>query len=74
VDWLAAHREYRRLGRSPEQRQAAYRQLFRAAVAKIRDCTHNGWALGSTRFSGKIEVPTRRRTVSKGVGQPQNGV
>ena len=25
VDWLALHRQYRRLGRSPEQRQAAYR-------------------------------------------------
>lgn len=83
VDWLAAHREYRRLGRSPEQRQAAYRQLFRAAVAKddlqaIRDCTHKGWALGSTRFSEKIEALTQRRTVSKGVGRPRkvadNGV
>jgi len=30
VDWLAAHREYRRLGLSSEQRQMAYRQLFRA--------------------------------------------
>ena len=71
VDWLAAHREYRRLGRSPEQRQAAYRQLFRAAVAKddlqaIRDCAHKGWALGSTRFTEKIEALTQRRTVSKG--------
>jgi putative transposase len=60
VDWLVAHREYRRLGRSPEQRQAAYRQLFRAAVAKddlqaIRDCTHKGRALGSTHFTGKVE-------------------
>jgi putative transposase len=71
------------LGRSPEQRQAAYRKLFRAAVAKddlqaIRDCTHKGWALGSTRFSEKIEALTQRRTVSKGVGRPRkvayNGV
>jgi len=47
VDWLAAHREYRRLGRSPEQRQAAYlrysgrpwqRMIFRRfAIARTRD-------------------------------------
>jgi len=78
VDWLAPHREYRRLGRSLEERQAAYRQLFRAAVGKddlraIRDCTHKGWALGSTRFSEKIEALTQRRTVSKGVGRPRKG-
>ena len=76
ADWLALHREYRRLGSSPEQRQAAYRQLFRAAVAKddlraIRDCTHKGWALGSTRFSEKIEALTQRRAVSKCVGRPR---
>jgi putative transposase len=44
----------------------------------IRDCTHKGWALGSTHFSEKIEALTQRRTVSKGVGRPRkvayNGV
>lgn len=83
LDWLTPHREYRRLGRSAEERQAAYRQLFRAAVAKddlqaIRDCTHKGWALGGARFSEKIEALTQRRSVSKGVGRPRkvadNGV
>ena len=79
ADWLTPHREYRRLGRSPAERQAAYRQLFRAAVARddlqaIRDCTHKGWALGSGRFSEKIEALTQRRTVSKGVGRPRKVV
>ncbi len=76
MDWLAPHREYWRLGRSPEQMQAAYRQLFRAAVVNddlqaIRDCTHKGWALGSTRLSEKIEALTQRLTVSTGVGRPR---
>jgi putative transposase len=76
MDWLAPHREYRRFGRSPEERQAAYRQLFRAAVTMddlqaICDCTHKGWELGSTRFSEKIEALTQRRAVSKCVGRPR---
>ena len=75
-DWLVAHREYQRLGRTARERQEAYRQLFRAAVPKheltaIRDCTHKGWALGSERFTKKIEALTQRRSVSKGVGRPK---
>lgn len=75
-DWLVAHREYQRLGRTARERQEAYRQLFRAAVPKheltaIRDCTHKGWALGSARFTKKIEALTQRRSVSKGVGRPK---
>ena len=75
-DWLVAHREYQRLGRTVQERQEAYRQLFRAAVPKheltaIRDCTHKGWALGSARFTKKIEALTQRRSVSKGVGRPK---
>lgn len=79
ADWLTPHREYRRLGRSAEERQAAYRQLFRAAVPKddlqlIRDCTHKGWALGSPRFSEQIEALGQRRAVSKGVGRPRKAM
>ena len=76
VNWLVAHREYLRLGRTAQERQEAYRQLFKAAVprddlAAIRDCTHKGWALGSERFTKKIEALTQRRSVSKGVGRPK---
>lgn len=76
VNWLVAHREYLRLGRTTQERQEAYRQLFKAAVPKddltaIRDCTHKGWALGSERFTKKIEALTQRRSVSKGVGRPK---
>ena len=76
VDWLVAHREYLRLGRTTHERQAAYRQLFKAAVPKddlkaTRDCTPKGWALGSARFAKKVEALTQRRVVSRGVGRPK---
>ena len=53
-----------------------FRDAFKAAVPKddltaIRDCTHKGWALGSERFTKKIEALTQRRSVSKGVGRPK---
>jgi len=55
ADWIRPHEEYRRLGRTAAERQAAYRQLFRAAISgvalsEIRECTHKGWALGGERF------------------------
>lgn len=76
ADWLTPHPEYERLGNNEAERQAAYRQLFRAVVAKgdlqaIRNCTHKGWALGSERFREQIERLTQRRTASKGVGRPR---
>lgn len=75
-NWLTPHREYKRLGRSAEERQSAYRQLFRAAIPgddlkQIRDCTHKGWALGSERFREQIEALGQRRASSKGVGRPR---
>lgn len=47
---IAQHELYQRLGRSDDERQSAYRQLFRAQVSKadvdaIRDATNKGWAL-----------------------------
>jgi putative transposase len=76
LDWITPHREYQRLGKSPEERQAAYRRLFRAAIPKsdlevIRDCTHKGWALGSSRFLARVEELGQRRAASKGVGRPR---
>ena len=76
VDWVTPRREYLRLGRTVQERQESYRQLFKSAVAKndlkaIRDSTHKGWALGSERFVKKIEALSQRRAVSKGVGRPK---
>lgn len=76
TDWLTPHREYLRLGRNAAERQGAYRQLFRGAIAdhdlkEIRESTHKGWALGSDRFREKIEALGNRRAASLGVGRPR---
>jgi putative transposase len=76
ADWLTPHREYLRLGRSGEERQSAYRQLFKAAISgadlkEIREATHKGWALGSERFKETVESLAQRRASSKGVGRPK---
>ncbi len=78
ADWLTLHAEYKRLGRSAADRQAAYRQLFRAAIPRddlnaIRENTHKGWALGGERFREEIEALGQRRAASKGVGRPRRG-
>ena len=45
---LTPHREYKRLGKTDEERQSAYRQLFRARIpektlADIREATNKAW-------------------------------
>ncbi|MGE3296160.1 MAG: transposase [Porticoccaceae bacterium] len=75
--WLTPHMEYTQLGRSQNERQSAYRQLFRAAISgrdlnAIRESTHKGWALGGERFKQQVEALTNRRASSKGVGRPRN--
>ncbi len=70
------HRLYRRLGRTEEDRQSAYRQLFRGQIGKqdleaIRAATHKGWALGNERFRDKIEALTGRRAAPLPKGRPR---
>ena len=72
---LTAHRIYRRLGRSDNERQSAYRQLFRAHLPKadieaIRQATNKAWALGNDRFRAKIEALGARRTSPLPRGRP----
>jgi len=76
ADGLTPHPEYLQLGRSPPERERAYRQLFHTAIAladlaDIRDCSHKGWALGSERFKEHIESLAKRRATSKGLGRPR---
>jgi len=76
---IARHELYQRLGRSDEARQSAYRQLFRAQIAKadvdaIRDATNKGWALGDNRFSTKVEALTERRAKPLPRGRPKQEV
>lgn len=56
---LTPHPEYQRLGKTREQRQAAYRQLFKARIAdktleEIRTATNKAWVLGDDRFKDKL--------------------
>lgn len=63
---VTLHPLFRRLGRSGEARQAAYRALFRGKldedfVDALRAATNGGWALGDERFRRQIEQASRRR-------------
>jgi putative transposase len=66
-DVLAAfHPVLRRLGRTAESRQQAWRRLVKEAldpafVNAVRVATNGGWALGGERFRKEIEEACRRR-------------
>ncbi|MCK5323532.1 MAG: transposase, partial [Desulfobulbaceae bacterium] len=55
ADLLSHHSVYQGLGRTSEERQAAYRELFRhelepGVVDQIRQATNGNFALGNQRF------------------------
>lgn len=61
---IGDHELYRALGGSDEERQVAYRALFKVHIGEaelntIRNATNKGWALGSERF--KEEITTGQR-------------
>ncbi|MFC1832962.1 transposase [Thermodesulfobacteriota bacterium] len=71
------HTLYRELGRTGEQRQAAYRELFRTElesgeIDKIRTATNGNFALGSTRFGEEISEAIGRRAIPGKPGRPGN--
>jgi len=64
---------YKQLGRSPGERQKAYRTLFRTRIAEsvlkeIREATNKSWALGSNRFKLRIEKLIARQIAPKARG------
>ena len=70
---VTPHLEYQRLGKSDEERQAAYRQLFKShisegVVTEIRDAANKAWALGSDRFKQHIQQKLERRVEPKSKG------
>ena len=76
---LSPHELYRRLGRSVEDRQSSYRQLFRAQLSKtdieaIREATNKAWALGNDRFRDRIEALAGRRAAPLPRGRPAKNV
>ncbi len=75
---ISEHRLYRRLGKTAEERQAAYRQLFKshlgeAVLEEIREATNKAWVLGGERFKDKIETLAQRRTRPLPKGRPRMG-
>ena len=65
-DLLSPHFEYRHLGSSEEERQAAYRQLFKhhlsdESISAIREATNKAWVLGGDRFKQRIQKHLDRR-------------
>ena len=50
---VTPHLEYRRLGKTAEERQAAYCQLFKHRIpyAEIREATNKACALGNDHFT-----------------------
>ena len=73
---LTPHAMYRRLGRTPEERQKAYRALFRKQLSgetldEIREATNKAWVLGRDRFRKKIATMTERRVQPLPRGRPR---
>lgn len=70
---LTAHPLYLELGKSDEERQYAYRSLFRGRMSErtlieIRDASNKAWVLGNDRFEAQIEAKTGRRAIPLGRG------
>ncbi len=70
---VTPHREYKRLGATPEARQSAYRQLFSTRIPEqtlneIREATNKAWTLGSAQFQQRIERQIGRPVKSSGHG------
>ena len=63
---VEAHVEFLRLGKTDDERQAAYRQLFKHHIAEssmneIREATNKAWVLGSDRFKQRVQKKLERR-------------
>jgi putative transposase len=67
VDELVVpHDEYQRLGKTPQEREKAYRALFKTRIAErtlaeIRESTNKAWVLGSSHFKEQVEHQLSRR-------------
>lgn len=72
-EYLVPHALYQRLGCSENERQNAYRQLFKhhieeRTLKEIRDSTNKAWVLGNGRFREKVEKLTQRQAAPKAKG------
>ena len=70
---IAVHEQYERLGKTNDERELAYRNLFRSGLdsselGEIRNTVNRGWPLGSERFKDEIE-----RALACAVRPPKRG-
>lgn len=73
IKLITPHSQYLDMGKTPEERQRAYRALFRGRMPErdltaIREATNKSWALGNDRFKAQIETKTGRRAKPQGRG------
>ena len=75
---LSGHETYMALGMTPEERESAYRALFRVelddiSLAEIREAITKGWPVGSDRFKQQIEEVLQRAAGPLRRGRPPKG-
>lgn len=75
-DLLNQHSLYMSLARTKEERQAAYRELFRyeldpGVIDEIRHATNGNYALGNERFKEEIAQVLGRRVTPGKSGRPR---
>lgn len=73
---IAPHSLYLQLGRTDDERQKAYRELFSLPIPieemdNIRNSTNKSWVLGGRSFSVKVETLTARQTMPRLRGRPK---
>lgn len=73
---LSPHAVYLSLGQTGEERQVAYRELFRhelepGVIGQIRQATNGNFALGNSRFTEEIAVIIDRRVIPGKAGRPR---
>lgn len=73
---VCSHPELTALGQSPQQRCAAYLELFEkeltsAQLARIRDSTNGGYPLGSESFVNQVAIDSGRRIQRHPGGRPR---
>ena len=70
---ITPHSEYRRLGKTAEERQSRYRYLFNSHIPEekldeIREATNKAWVLGSSGFKKRMSKMIGRPVESMGQG------
>lgn len=75
-DLVSQHPLYLSLGQTDEERQVAYRELFRyelepGVLDEIREATNGNFALGTSRFKEEISTMLGRRITPGKAGRPR---